>query len=809
MNPYNSPRTWRLSRLVLPTLLVPLALAWSVYPVGASIAQRQHKDPLRYATIMRSTTSSRHRPATATAIAHKAALTASPTFMPVLPTRTPAATATTTPVPPTYTMATAASSTFTPIPSTHTPTATVTTAPTQTNTPTGTATTAVTPTATVTTAPTTTLTITPTTAPTLETYQSVVLADNPLAYWRLDEASGVTAHDSTGANNGTYVGAPTLNAPGALGGDMDHATALRGGASGDSVQVPASASLDIGQGTLEVWFKANDAAATQQILTLYGANSPKFALGIANGHFYPELQTSSGNSYSIDTGVVVAGAWYHFVGTYRPSDGFFRAYVNGQQVAQVATDGSPLVSLGQAQAAIGGWGASSFNGTVDEAAVYPSALTPAQIQAHYDAARYLFGTLNVVTNQDGTVTNVDSATAAGLKTAELEVGWDWYETSDGTFSDPNVPGSYAWQKKQQLLQLVARGFKIVLSVNTQGWPQWVANLPGAQFRDQFGDVAPNAVNYVFSQTVRSKAEAYIARVLSDMGVGNIWAIRVGSGWAAETLLPGETAAAGHTNEYWAFDANAQGMGSDRPATLAANPYPGWHPGDTTWDNNSTIVSFTPAMARTWLDWYIGALADEVNWQIRTFKAAGFTGYLQVLMPGWGTRPAEYTDSTDHLLNGIGDGTTDPANGIGGLSMNGEAAVWNKIMDDITDKSHVMIDISSVDDNSSQAYGGVSNLCQSSDVTQPITNPQIIQWSSTRWIAYNADRYNLPKIGENPDRASTTATNPYGPGMMRDSLQLVQSCGLRGLLWAFDSNLSDGVSGVTFSDYADAIAPYPR
>src|SRR2546429_2006240 len=51
----------------------------------------------------------------------------------------------------------------------------------------------------------------------LSTYPSVILGDSPSAYYRLGEASGTTAFDSSGHNqHGTYLGGPTLGQPGAL-----------------------------------------------------------------------------------------------------------------------------------------------------------------------------------------------------------------------------------------------------------------------------------------------------------------------------------------------------------------------------------------------------------------------------------------------------------------------------------------------------------------------------------------------------------------------------------------------------------------
>jgi len=53
-------------------------------------------------------------------------------------------------------------------------------------------------------------------------YRDAVLALAPAGYWRMGETSGTVAADSSGHGlTGTYVGAPTLGAAGALAGDSD------------------------------------------------------------------------------------------------------------------------------------------------------------------------------------------------------------------------------------------------------------------------------------------------------------------------------------------------------------------------------------------------------------------------------------------------------------------------------------------------------------------------------------------------------------------------------------------------------------
>ena len=86
-------------------------------------------------------------------------------------------------------------------------------------------------------------------------YSNQVLADEPLAYWRLGEPSGTSAADASGnGNTGTYGGSPTLGATGALAGDTDTATSFDG--VNDNVSVPNNAALNLnGSFSIEFWAK--------------------------------------------------------------------------------------------------------------------------------------------------------------------------------------------------------------------------------------------------------------------------------------------------------------------------------------------------------------------------------------------------------------------------------------------------------------------------------------------------------------------------------------------------------------------------
>src|SRR4051812_6343678 len=87
-------------------------------------------------------------------------------------------------------------------------------------------------------------------------YRSTVLADNPIAYWRLGEASGIAAADEVASGpTASYTGGVALNQPGAFPSDANTSVLLNG-ATG-YVQAAISTALNTADGplTLEAWVK--------------------------------------------------------------------------------------------------------------------------------------------------------------------------------------------------------------------------------------------------------------------------------------------------------------------------------------------------------------------------------------------------------------------------------------------------------------------------------------------------------------------------------------------------------------------------
>jgi hypothetical protein len=234
-------------------------------------------------------------------------------------------------------------------------------------------------------------------------YSAAVIADNPMAYWRLGERAGPTLLDSWGTNNGTYLGTETFGLPGALLREADTSVDFAG--NGSSLgRVPYSSDLNGGRDpngswTVECWVYPDLDAATEGGLFAVPVASVNLAAN-RSGYFFLEQadgwQLRLGNSGGYLAGwngaagsfggVAQANTWYHLVGAYDGATGTGYAYVNGVQVKS-----APVAGLEQNTAApfnIGDRGdGAPFAGRVDEVAVYTGVLSTARVQAHYYAGQ--------------------------------------------------------------------------------------------------------------------------------------------------------------------------------------------------------------------------------------------------------------------------------------------------------------------------------------------------------------------------------------------------------------------------------------
>ena len=186
--------------------------------------------------------------------------------------------------------------------------------------------------------------------------------------WLFDEGSGDVALDSSGnGNDGTLMGAPNW-----VEGEFGKALELNG--TDDFVEVPSSDSLNITDViTVMAWVNIN-AQGDQGIVSKIISDGDE---GVY------DLGTPSGGDM---WGVVLNSSWIRpFVGTVIPGDWQFVAftydgsdviiYENGVQVGSTASAGT--IDISDGPLVIGKYYSNSytFNGIIDETAVFNAALT--------------------------------------------------------------------------------------------------------------------------------------------------------------------------------------------------------------------------------------------------------------------------------------------------------------------------------------------------------------------------------------------------------------------------------------------------
>lgn len=239
-----------------------------------------------------------------------------------------------------------------------------------------------------------------------ENHDVDVLADSPVGYWRLGEATAGTT-DNLGsigsAADGTANGT-TMNQP-ALAADPEGNTSALFDGVNDYVVVPNNGAINsAGPYTvksIEVYFMPTGSVTTKQMVYEQGGSSNGLNIYIDGGSVYCQVwSVSQGWGGSPNTKFVSSPVslnnTYHVVLTFDQPGDEMTCYVNGVSAGTV--NGLGLMNSHSGDISIGRVGDSSydFNGTlsaghyfqgvIDEVAIYNSVLTPAQVLNHYNPA---------------------------------------------------------------------------------------------------------------------------------------------------------------------------------------------------------------------------------------------------------------------------------------------------------------------------------------------------------------------------------------------------------------------------------------
>jgi hypothetical protein len=210
-----------------------------------------------------------------------------------------------------------------------------------------------------------------------------------LGAWGFDEGSGTTTVDLSGHGHpATLVGGATFTAAGKQGGGL----ALDGTSGYADIAIPlidTSSSFSV-----LAWVNLTAISAWEVVVSEDDTTGSLFGLklrGDGSNQFDFDAErtdvTSPAFVVAQSTAVAQAGTWVHLAGVYDATgNGALRLYLNGAIQANAAV-GQPLLSakghLLVGRGLYNGAQGSYVHGTIDEVAVYGTALTDAQVAAVY------------------------------------------------------------------------------------------------------------------------------------------------------------------------------------------------------------------------------------------------------------------------------------------------------------------------------------------------------------------------------------------------------------------------------------------
>ncbi len=223
-------------------------------------------------------------------------------------------------------------------------------------------------------------------------YEAGVIALNPFAYWRFNETNGTTAFDYWGGHNGAYQSGATMGVPGVDGiftGFETNNVAVQTFASTPSSYVTTPfGSLSTNTVTFTAWLYPNGTQLAWSGL-LVNRNS-----GVAGGFNYNDQQmlgytwnNNNANTWGFVSGLVIPTNQWSFVAVaISPTNAILYLYnAEGVLSATNAIAHSSDVfgnnwQIGSDNSDNANTGSRTFNGVIDEVALFTQTLSPAQIQ---------------------------------------------------------------------------------------------------------------------------------------------------------------------------------------------------------------------------------------------------------------------------------------------------------------------------------------------------------------------------------------------------------------------------------------------
>jgi len=284
------------------------------------------------------------------------------------------------------------------------------------------------------------------TTPVTNSYEGLVVADAPEAWWQMNETGSGPLADSMGRHDGNYTGSgQTFGVTGAIASSpaINKAVSFDGETSKGYARIPFSTALNGTNFTLEVWAKVTAFGNNRSCpVSSFTANSGQplqgkgYGFDIDTTGLWQALWGANADGFLftiVPIGAAQLAQWEHLVYTY--NDGELVFWRNGVRYpepgfiynSQITRNVSADMLIAALEPGNGSYDY-YFNGVVDDVAYYPRVLTDAQILAHYNTALYGVGSAPTVslTPTSQTVIVGTGATIVGTVGGTPPVNSQWW-----------------------------------------------------------------------------------------------------------------------------------------------------------------------------------------------------------------------------------------------------------------------------------------------------------------------------------------------------------------------------------------------
>ncbi|MDQ1396332.1 MAG: hypothetical protein QOG64_1591, partial [Acidimicrobiaceae bacterium] len=473
---------------------------------------------------------------------------------------------------------------------------------------------------------------------------SAVLSDAPVAYYRLDGNGSNTLTDATAnARNGLYEATGvTRGVAGALSGDSDGAASGNGGpiaSVAPATFLPANNTAR----TVEGWVKTANAGL--QTVASFGTAGPDQAFTVSvDGSEVVVDSYLDQLAFSAAPNAINDSRWHHVAVTYDGTS--VVAYLDGRRLGSQSFASALSTTPGPLGLVVGRWiDASSqpIYGSLDEVAIYPTALSAARIEAHVAASGDAPGAPTFVTAGQAVNTAANTAMVS------------WVAAPQGAAPISSYTVTAFEGTAPRIREVVPAGTTSATLAGLKGSTQYTFKVQAANayglgvLSTASGAYTPLGVGAGLTPESAVRSDSPVAYWRLDEAAGNTMADYSGNGrngfYPAQTLrgvpsgLPGDS------------DSAVKGLGVGPVATVA----------------NPTFLP-TANAARTAEAWFNSSVA---GWHsIVSYGTYGGTGQVFTLYADSGTVEIDsygnyadfttghvITDGQWHHIAGTWDGTT--------------------------------------------------------------------------------------------------------------------------------------------------------